>query len=186
MDDEELVERVASAMKPRLFSPCLTQESIDAPGMKITRNQIRHLARIAIRETLLTATRASDGMLGDPQDWAGKREELLTWTGSAFLAGETHPSDNEAKRGLYAFLCGLIGWLATGEEAARAALSSQPAKPVADDLASALDAVGRALFAMPGKHSPKYRRLIAAFQRAECLAAAIQEDTAQSLKDEER
>jgi hypothetical protein len=49
-------------------------------------------------------------------DWQAKTEDLLAWTGSAFLAGETHPSDGEDKGQLYSFLCSLVGYLATGEE----------------------------------------------------------------------
>lgn len=57
---------------------------------------------------------------GEPADWAEKLEELYGWTGSAWVSGEQY-----AKRsaGLHAFLCSLIGYLVTGEEAARATLT---------------------------------------------------------------
>jgi hypothetical protein len=35
--------------------------------------------------------------LGSPRDWDGKIEELNAWTASAFLAGETDASDEQAK-----------------------------------------------------------------------------------------
>lgn len=67
--------------------------------------------------------------LGAPQDWAAQLAKLQSWTGSAFLAGETDDSDGETKTELYGFLCGLIGYLMAGEDASRAALSSPPEGP---------------------------------------------------------
>ncbi len=50
-------------------------------------------------------------------DWAEKKSELARWTGSGFIAGETHPSDMAAKGDLYGFLCRLAGCVISGKEA---------------------------------------------------------------------
>ena len=79
------------------------------------------MAARAVREALTllpvggTAVREA---LGEPSEWAEKREELLDWTGSAWLARE---ENTDRRREMYAFLCELIGYLQAGEDAARAA-----------------------------------------------------------------
>ncbi|MBD3844285.1 hypothetical protein IED13_01145 [Bosea sp. SSUT16] len=64
--------------------------------------------------------------LGDAAGWREKREELASWTGSAFLAGEKVKDELWHKGELYSFLCKLLGWLHAGEDAA-AALTAAPA-----------------------------------------------------------
>jgi hypothetical protein len=58
-------------------------------------------------------------------DWTEKLEELMGWTGSAFLAGEKVEDEAQCKSDLYGFLCSLIGWLTTAEMAAEA-LAARP------------------------------------------------------------
>lgn len=53
--------------------------------------------------------------LGSAAEWSEKREALLKWTGSA-IAGEK-PIDEGTLSELYGFLCGLIGWLVSVENA---------------------------------------------------------------------
>lgn len=70
--------------------------------------------------------------LGHPADWAAKREELLGWTGSALVAGER--ASPEDRGNLYLFLCGLIGYLQAGEDAAAAfSTPSDAPEPVANE-----------------------------------------------------
>jgi hypothetical protein len=57
----------------------------------------------------------AEAALGNAADWAEKRKELEMWTGSAWLAGE---EDIDRRGELYTFLCGLLGWLHAGEDAA--------------------------------------------------------------------
>lgn len=56
--------------------------------------------------------------LGDPDEWKMKLAELHSWTGSAFLAGEKVDDEEQHKRDLYSFTCGLIGYLMAAQAAA--------------------------------------------------------------------
>lgn len=62
------------------------------------------------------AEKASE-LLGSAREWAEKRSELMQWTGSAWIAGE---ATDDLRRECYSFLCGLIGWLQSAEDAAAA------------------------------------------------------------------
>ncbi len=69
--------------------------------------------------------------LGKPEEWAAQLEELQTWTRSAFLAGEKVSDEAWHKSQLYGVLCGILGFLRAGEEAARSSLQpdTQAASP---------------------------------------------------------
>lgn len=69
--------------------------------------------------------------LGPADDWTAKLAEMQDWTGSAFMAGE---ESNKPQQGLYSFLCGVLGFLTAGEDAARA-LAASPRSPN-DDMQS--------------------------------------------------
>lgn len=56
--------------------------------------------------------------LGDPAEWKMKLEELHSWTGSAFLAGEPVEDEGRHKLDLYTFTCSLIGYFMAAESAA--------------------------------------------------------------------
>jgi hypothetical protein len=58
--------------------------------------------------------------LGEPHEWSAKLNELYSWSGSAFLAGEKVKDEADHKVRLYGFLCGLIGYLMAGRDAAAA------------------------------------------------------------------
>lgn len=63
----------------------------------------------------MTGTIADRLRESGPEDFAEKRSDLLKWTSSAFLAGETHNSDLDDKARLYSFLCVLLNYLLAAE-----------------------------------------------------------------------
>lgn len=89
----------------------------------------QRLAALAENVKLREALAAIDNELGPASDWVEAREELLTWTGSAFLAGEKVRDAAGSKGNLYSFLCGKIGYFMAAEAAcdrARSALTESP------------------------------------------------------------
>lgn len=125
---EKLVETVARALcrKDLDFHDCETACMTTGKCVGKLNACFIEDAKIAIEATLSTQAAEIERVqhtLGAPSEWADKQSELLRWTGSAFLAGEPVEDEAECRGQLYSFLCGMIGWLATGEAAARQALS---------------------------------------------------------------
>lgn len=93
----------------------LRQEAADALDEALAALKASEEREAGLREKLCPAV-----------DWKGKLDDLYSWSGSAFLAGEKVEDEAGHKLRLYGFLCGLIGYLMAGHDAA-SVLESGPA-----------------------------------------------------------
>jgi hypothetical protein len=173
----DALERADQVRDAALEEAAKVADGIQYPDLKVASDlekfayDIRCNIASAIR-ALASKPQVVDA-LGDPKDWSNALYELQRWCSSAFLAGEEVEDDESCKAELYSFLCGLLGYLVAGEEAATA-LASQPApagvdwKAFAKELSDALLAVrplgGSELFVKRGDDyfaDPEYcRKLI--------------------------
>lgn len=55
----------------------------------------------------------------EPSDYRERYEQMLKWTGSAFLAGEPVDDEDGCKARLYSFLCATLGYFVAAEVTAR-------------------------------------------------------------------
>lgn len=104
--------------------------------------------------------------IGEPEEWKSAHDELASWTGSAFLAGEKVDNDAELKGELYSFLCKLLGYLACGEIVARYARSNPClTSPAAEPLVWSIPA--HAKWCQPGDQQDK-RMFLVRFEDPDC------------------
>lgn len=59
--------------------------------------------------------------LGPAKDWEEQQAALQMWCSSALVAGEKVQNELELKGQLYSFLCGMLGFMQVGIDAAKLA-----------------------------------------------------------------
>lgn len=112
---------------------------------------------------------------------------VASWSGSAFVAGETSKTDADTKSALYSDLCGLLNTLAwCSDEVATLTASLTQAQARIVEATKVIEGL-EALFPRPGENSvERFERLADAFYRATGLMRPGKDDARALESREER